>query len=157
MKLSARLTLLKKRKLAQAPQARPGQPTARRPGPCGWAWLVLGLAVAATSTLAVFELVIWNKVPPALVGTWEVDEGPQYGGTFVFSRTGDLVVHLKDKQTDYTIRSRAVVQGKTLRTTTQDGQSHRQETHVSTILELTADSLVLEFENGDVLRLVRRK
>jgi uncharacterized protein (TIGR03066 family) len=119
------------------------------------AWLGLGLVVAGAGTLAVLEFLIWNKVPPALVGTWEVEEGPQYGGTFTFARNGNLVIHLKNQRSDYTIRARAVVEGKTLLTTTYNPQTREEETHTITILELTAHSLVLELDNGEVLKFVR--
>jgi hypothetical protein len=60
----------------------------------------------------------------------------------------------KTKRANFTLKSRAVVDGKTLLTTAYNPQTFREETHASTILELTAGTLVLELENGDVLRLV---
>src|SRR5262249_13444916 len=88
MKLSARLTALKKQKQSKPRQAGSGQRPGGRFSRWGLAWLALGLMAAGAGTLAALELFVWNKVPPALVGTWEVEEGPQYGGTFAFSRTG---------------------------------------------------------------------
>jgi uncharacterized protein (TIGR03066 family) len=117
--------------------------------------LALGLMVAGAATLAVFEFFIWNKVPPALVGTWKVQEGSKGGGTFEFSRNGTLLVHLKDPKNDFNLKARAVVQGKTLQTTTYNPQTLQEQTHTSTIVELTARSLILEFENGEVLKMVR--
>jgi uncharacterized protein (TIGR03066 family) len=129
------------------------QPTRRR-----W-WLLLGLClvVAGGATWAVFEFFIWNKVPPELVGRWEVEGGPLAGGTFDFSRDGTLEVRHRQQGTQTHLNGRAAVDGKTLLTTTKNPVTKREETHRSTIRELTPDSLVLELEQGEVLRLVRRK
>jgi hypothetical protein len=49
------------------------------------------------------------------------------------------------------------VEDRTLWTTTQNPSTRQESTRKSTIRELTAKSLILEFENGDVLRLVRKR
>jgi hypothetical protein len=157
MKLSAKLAALKKQQQTKAAESRAG----RRPRGkiFAWSWClpVLVLLVAAGGTLGVLEFFIWNKVPPALVGTWDVEPGQQFGGSFTFSRTGNLVVHLKDKTGSFDLQSRAVVDGRNLQTTNYNPQTRREESHTGTILELTAESLILELENGDVVRMVRRK
>ena len=80
MKLSSRLAKLKHHKVATA-SARPGQQAAPWITPAAWLLVGLCLVLAGLGTLAVFEFFVWNKVPPELVGFWEVAEGPQKGGT----------------------------------------------------------------------------
>src|SRR5262245_55932537 len=54
--------------------------------------LLLLLALgAAGATWAVFEFVVWAKVPSELVGKWVVMEGPDEGGTIDFYRNGTMV------------------------------------------------------------------
>jgi len=55
------------------------------------------------------------------------------------------------------INARVAVDGNKLATTTKNPSTLRDETRTSIIQELTEDSLVLELERGDVLRMVRRK
>src|SRR5262245_46364151 len=153
MSLSSRLAALKKRKSVQA---KAGDPKTGKFGLARWRWILLGLLVAGAGTLAVFEFFIWNKVPPALVGTWEVQGGPMSGGTFRFSRNG--AVEIVHRGADIGIRGRAAVDGKVLLLTTRDPKDIRlEQTRPSTIRELTPDSLVLELEKGQVLKMVRRQ
>jgi uncharacterized protein (TIGR03066 family) len=152
MKLATKLAKLQQRKHRQD---KPGRPQGRTFGLRGWAWVALCLTVAGAGTFAVFEFFIWNKVPPALVGKWQVEEGPEYGGTFEFSRHGTLEVRLKSQGQEFNLKSRVTVKGKTLRTTPQNSFARQEETRQWTILELTADSLILEMENGQVLKMVR--
>jgi hypothetical protein len=79
------------------------------------------------------------------------------GGTFTFTRDGILAIHAEDKGKDYTVHARVAVEGKTLRMTTRDPVSRQEQTRTSTVQELTATSLVLELENGQVLRMARGK
>src|SRR5258708_7271342 len=61
-----------------------------------WRWAVLGLCLFLTAggTWAVMELVVWNKLPPQLVGKWAVQGGEQDGATFDFFRNGTMVGRL---------------------------------------------------------------
>jgi uncharacterized protein (TIGR03066 family) len=152
MKLSAKLAALKKRK-----QTKPAvRPTGAKFTSRFWACLVLALVATGAGTLGVFEFFIWNKVPPALVGKWQVEDGALGGGTFEFFRNGNLVILHKNQNQDASqIKGRAFVEGKTLHTTMRNPVARRDQTQTITIIELTANSLILEFENGDVLRMVR--
>lgn len=153
MKLSAKIAALKKRKQAK--------PVVRRPKagvftPWFWAWLALALAVAGAGTLAVYEFFIWNKVPPALVGKWQVEEGAQVGGTFEFYRNGNLIIQLKNQKQDYPpIKGLCGGGCKTLLTTMPNPLTLGEQSQTIAIRQLTAKSLILEFENGDVLKMVR--
>src|SRR5438045_3569065 len=63
-----------------------------------WILLALCLALAGVGTLAIFEFLVWNKVPPELVGFWEVDEGPQKGASFEFFGKGAMEIHMKNNK-----------------------------------------------------------
>jgi uncharacterized protein (TIGR03066 family) len=152
VKLSAKIAALKKR--------RPPKPAVRPKGgtiaPLFWAWSAVALVVVGAGTLAAFEFFVWNKVPPALVGKWKVEDGALGGGTFEFSRNGDLVIQRKNQNQEAShIKGRALVEGKNLHTTLHNPLARRDQTQTITIIELTANSLMLEFENGDVLRMAR--
>jgi hypothetical protein len=59
-------------------------------------------------------------VPPELVGIWEVTEGPMVGGTFDFSRTGNLETRVKDKGKHLTLKASVTVEDKQLFTTSRN-------------------------------------
>jgi hypothetical protein len=122
-----------------------------------WTLIALCFLLVGGATWAVLELVVWTKVPRALVGQWEVTEGPMAGGTFAFARDGTLAIHADAQGTDYIVTARVAVENKTLSMTTREPRTRQEQTRTSTIQELTATSLVLELENGQVLRMVRRK
>jgi hypothetical protein len=163
MKLSSRLEQLKRQR--QTRQTAPGSA-----GPQGgkgprrrWTRITLclilplGLLLAVVGTWAVLEFVLWNQVPAALVGTWQVTEGPMAGGTFTFSRRGTVAIHAHGEGTNFAVNARVVVAGKVLLTVSQDPQTGQEQTRKSTIQELTASSLVLRLENGEVLRMARKE
>src|SRR5262245_31772479 len=150
MSLSAKLEALKKRRPTQA---RAGDHKTGKRGLPRWAWIVFGLLLAGAGTLAVVEFFIWNKVPPALVGTWQVQEGSLSGGTFDFSRDGAL--RMRHKNAD--VKWRVSVNGKTLLMTTRSAHTGAESTQRGTIQELTPNALVLELEKGEVLKMVRRQ
>ena len=153
MKLSDKLQILKHKKA-------PGEtgPTPERTG-IGIAtstWILLGLflILGGVGTLFVFEFFIWTKVPPALVGLWEIDEGPPKGSTFDFSRSGEMeFIPNVGKQKPH--RARVVVRDKTLVIMEKDPRTGGKIKTEYTIRELTADTLILEPEKGDALKMVR--
>ena len=161
MKATSKHAKKKKHKQHQQGQPPLPSPAQKQPGKLGmprWVWVTLCcLILLGGGTWAAFEFFVWNKVPPELVGKWEVEGGPMAGGTFEFSRDGTLEMRHRNQGTTITMNGRVAVRGKTLSTTTRNLQTKREETHRSTIQELTPDSLVLELEKGAVLRLVRRK
>jgi len=150
MSLSSRLAALKKRKPSPA---KPSNQKAGKFGLPSWAWSVLGLLLVGGGTLAVFEFFIWNKVPAALVGTWDVKAGSLSGGTFEFSRDGTL--RMKHQRAD--AKWRVAVEGKTILMTTQSAHTGAEATQRGIIHELTPTSLVLELDKGEVLKMVRRQ
>jgi hypothetical protein len=120
-------------------------------------WLLLGLflGLAGVGALAILEFTIWNEVPPALVGLWEIQEGPQQDSTFEFFRNGTLEVHLQEKKKDVPYKTQVHMRGRTLVEIKKDPFTREQKTSESLIRELTADTLILETEKGDVLKMVR--
>lgn len=153
MKLSAKIEELKRRQAAKS-----GADGGGGVAISSATWVLLGLLVifAALATWAVFEFFVWSKVPPALVGLWEVEApAPQKGGTFEFFRSGSMEAVLKLKKKDVIQKARISVRDKTLWMIPRDSEGGEEATSKFIIRELTADSLILEPEKGSVLRLVR--
>ena len=153
MKLASQLARLKvERARAAAPKPAPHKKNnaVRR----NWVALGLCLLFAVGGTWAVLEIFIWHKLPPALVGAWEVQGGPMQGGSFEFLSNGTLTIR-SNQGPD--MKAHVAVDGKTLLTTTQNPITSRDETRRSAIQELTATSLVLQLERGDVLKMTRKK
>jgi hypothetical protein len=153
-------------KLAKRPQS---QPKARMPGAVNvskrpflprWALILLCLLVggggAWGAVWLVTEFVLPSRLPPELLGKWEVRGGPLSGGTFDFYRNGSMIAHLNDKNGNLAIiKAQAVVEDKRLLTTTRQPSTGQVKTSVSHIRELTPTSLVMESEEGEVTRLRR--
>jgi len=99
------------------------------------------------------EFVVWNRVPAAMVGTWDVQSGSLSGGTFEFSRDGTLRTRHRNADASWQV----AVDGKTLLMTLHNAQSGPGMTQRGTIQELTPDSLVIELNRGEVLKMVRRR
>jgi uncharacterized protein (TIGR03066 family) len=157
MKLSTRLAQLKRQKQVRQPAATPASPQRGKVRVKRWALVSLGLLLAGGGAWAALEAFVWNKLPTALVGTWTVQGGPMAGGTFTFARDGTLAIYAEEQGKDYIVTGRVTVDGQTMLTTTQEPRTRREQTRMSTIRELTATSLVLELENGQVLRMVRKE
>ncbi|MBI3407237.1 MAG: hypothetical protein HY040_02635 [Planctomycetes bacterium] len=155
MKLSSRLERLKQDKQSKQAGHKSGLHERGMLSPATWLLLTLCLVLAGVGTLAVYEFFIWNKVPPELVGFWEVEEGPQKGASFEFFRKGEMEIHMKNKKKDISHKTRVVVKDKTILSTSKNPQTRVEKTSPIMIRELTADSLILEFEGGEVLNLVR--
>jgi hypothetical protein len=154
MKLSSRLAKLKLSKTRPTeskahPTEKVGKLTAGR-----WILGALCLLLVGSGIWVVLANFVWHKVPPELVGAWEVVDGPMKGGTFRFLPDGML--EIRSGQGEF-IHARVVVDGSNLSTITTNPSTKREETRVSVIHELTDSSLVLQLEKGDVLRMVRRE
>jgi hypothetical protein len=115
----------------------------------------LFLVLAAVSALAVRDFLVWNKLPQEMIGLWEVGEGSMKGGTFEFMPNGTMEVQVYNKKKHITHKTRVVVRDKTLFITARDPLALQAVTSESIIRELTADTLILELEKGEVLKMVR--
>jgi hypothetical protein len=130
---------------------------AEKSTPRRWAVPVLCLILAAAGTVAVCELVVWNRLPAELVGMWVVEGGSQDGATFEFSRSGALEAHLDNKGMERIMKATVAVKDRTLYVTTQNPHTLQNETRSCLLRELTARTLVLEFEKGEVFHMARAK
>ena len=155
MNLTSRLQKLKKHKPAQGTKADLGVRADGWLSTSTWVLLGLGLALAGVGTLAALEFTFWNRVPPALVGLWEIQEGPQKDSTFEFFRNGTMEVHLQNKKKEVTHKTQVTVRDRTLVMTTKNPLTREETKNESLIRELTAETLILELEKGDVLKMVR--
>jgi uncharacterized protein (TIGR03066 family) len=116
--------------------------------------LVIILLFAGASGWAVWKYFVLQEPAPSLVGTWEVTNGPMQGASYEFRADGALTI--RSNQGPDT-QAQTAVEGKTLVTTSKHPVTLQDETRKNTIQELTATSLVLEQENGDVVKMVRKK
>jgi hypothetical protein len=154
MKLSARLAKLRQRKHASASgKANEVPSSALAASTC--VLIALALLLACVGTLSALEFFVWNKIPPELVGVWEFSDGPQKHGTFEFSRNGTMELRTYNKKKPLTTKAAASVRDKTLFITEKATLGREQTTTEAIIRELTADTLILELEKGEVLKMVR--
>jgi hypothetical protein len=157
MKLASKLAALKQRKQQQQTERRAGHDQGGKPGRWRWTVLALGLFVVGGGTFVVLKFFIWNQLPAELVGKWVVQQGPLAGGTFEFFPNGTLETRIKSEGEQFALKARVTVEDKILRTTTQDPQTRREQTRKSIIRELSANALVLELEDGQMLQMVRAR
>jgi len=153
MKLSDKLQILKHKK---APDGTGPAPERARNPIATSTWVLVGLILilGGVGTLFVFEFFIWTKVPPELVGLWEIDEGPPKGSTFEFTRKGGMEF-IPNAGKSKPRKARVVVRDKTLVMIEKDPRTGGALRTKYTIRELTADTLILELEKGDFLKMVR--
>jgi uncharacterized protein (TIGR03066 family) len=134
---------------AAAPEPAAAQTAAEPPARGRSLWLVLLLCLAGSTavTFVVFKLALTPAVPPELVGSWEVAAGPLRGWSLDFRNDGTAVATRYERGkkivTDYSAR----VEGNTLSLTTRDEKTGKDDTVTQTIVELTADELVIRDED----------
>jgi uncharacterized protein (TIGR03066 family) len=129
----------------------PGRKVARRK----WLLLVLVGALVGIGTWALFEFVLWSRVPPELVGKWVVMEGPDEGGTVDFYRGGSMVAKVNHGGMQGIIEATVRVEGNKIYVTTRHRETGERGTRVQTIKSLDQNHLVLEDERGMSVRLER--
>ncbi len=119
--------------------------------------LLLGLAalLAATSVWAFFEFVVWSQIPSELVGKWVVLEGPQEGATFDFFRGGTMKGKVNIEGREGIVNGHVRLDGKNLLWTTKHSQTGAEDTRSKFIRTLTAKNLVLEDQQGGLLKMER--
>ena len=155
MKLSDKLQILKHKKTSDGTGPEPQR--AENPiATSTWVLVGLILILGGVGTLFVFEFFIWTRVPPALVGVWEISEGPGKGTTFDFDRNGDIEF-IPNFRNGKSRKARVAVRDKTLVMIEPHPRTGKELKIEYTIRELTADTLILELKNGDVLRMVRQR
>jgi len=117
--------------------------------------LALCVLLAFGATWGFCELVLWNKVPPELVGKWEVTEGPQVGATFDFYRGGTMVGRVNAGGNEAIVNASIRVEDKKIYSTTRNPQTGQDDTMVLTIRALTPKALVVVDEQGQLLKMER--
>jgi hypothetical protein len=117
--------------------------------------LLGGLLLAAGGTWAVLEFIVWNKLPRALVGTWAVVEGEMEGAVYEFRRDGSMTARGNVGPQPSILSGRAEVEDRILYVTTQDPLSGEDVQLTHTIHELSARQLVLETEEGALIKMKR--
>jgi hypothetical protein len=117
--------------------------------------LALCLVLTCVGTWALFEYVIWSKIPSEFVGKWVVAEGPQMGDTFDFYRNGTMIgrVHI-DNEPAY-VNATVRIEGDKLYSTTRNPNTRQNETHFQVIRTLTEKDMVLVDEIGRITKLER--
>jgi hypothetical protein len=120
-------------------------------------WSLLGfcLLFATGSTWGVMEFVVGNKLPGELVGKWVVQEGDQEGATFDFFRNGTMVGRVNVQGKLAYVNAAIRVEEKKMYSTTQNPNTGKQDTRVQSIRTLSATQMVLEDEQGRLLKLER--
>ena len=81
----------------------------------------------------------------------------QDGSTFDFSRSGTLEAHINAQGYDHPLNATIAVEDKQMRITTRNPHNNQDETRTCLIRELTADSLIVEFEKNETFKMVRVK
>jgi hypothetical protein len=119
--------------------------------------LVASALGLCTATWAFFEFVVWNRLPPELVGKWVVVEGPQEGATFDFFRNGTMTGRINLGGNEGIINARVRVEGKNIYSTTRHPETGQEDTVVQIIRRLTATELVVEDERGKLLKMERAR
>ncbi len=140
------------------------QPSQQRPGlqrsPACRPWsrrLLLGvtLVVVAAGVWALFEFVIWNRLPANLVGKWVVVGGLQDGATFDFHRNGTMVGRVNLGGKEGIINASVRVEGVKIYATTKHPRTGQDDTRIQIIRTLTPTELVVEDEQGKRLAMER--
>jgi uncharacterized protein (TIGR03066 family) len=142
----------------KAKQPHGEQPKAVAPaGNAGRRWLLMVLAAAAVAlvSFAVFQFLLPGKVPPELVGEWRVVGGRLDGMTLAFQRNGTMTGRAYVNGKENEITGEAVVTGTTLRTTTTNPYTGKEETGTQTIIALTETEFVTEDAQGTRITMKR--
>jgi uncharacterized protein (TIGR03066 family) len=117
--------------------------------------LVVVMLLAAGSAWAFFEFVIWNELPSEVVGKWEIADGPHTGDTFEFYRNGSMVGTIYPNGKEGKINARVKLDGKKLFFTSNSQETGQVTTQVQAIRTLTSRQMVMEDEQGQVLKMER--
>jgi uncharacterized protein (TIGR03066 family) len=122
-----------------------------------WIAIVLVVAVVAGASFAAFEFLLPDRIPPELVGKWRVVDGPPNlnGMTMEFKRNGDMIGRATVNGKDFAMEGTAVLDDKTLHTTTTNLYTGRSETGMQTIVTLTENELVTRDQKGTRLTMTR--
>ena len=117
--------------------------------------MILCLLLTAGTTWAVFEFIVWNRLPSELVGKWVVEGGEQNEDTYDFYRDGTMVGHVSNPLGNLgIIKAHVRVEGDKLIIITQSSRG-QTAVHTKRIRTLTRTELVLEDGNSQITKMVR--
>lgn len=155
--MKSKTTPRTKRSEKKSPARTPPPPT-----PASSPWprrlLLILLAVLATGgAWAVAEFVMEPTIPRELVGKWVVVEGPQEGATFDFFRDGTMVGKVNLGGKEGIIKATVRVEGNKILSTTKNPQTGKDDTRTQVIRTLNDKELVVEDEQGKLLKMERAK
>src|SRR5262245_14246787 len=133
---------------AAQPGAGPDSPSEPTRGK-GRLWLVLLICLAGSTaaSFVVFKYGIDPGIPRELLGTWQVTDGALRGATLEIRGDGTAIAIMHKQGKKAVTNSSARVEGKTLFLTTREDPPGKDDTVTQTIVELTADELVLRDED----------
>ena len=114
--------------------------------------LALLALLIASSVVAFFEFVV-PQVPSELIGKWVVVEGPQEGATFDFFRNGTMQGRVNMGGKEGIVDARIRVHGKNLVSATKHPLTGAEDVRTQIIRTLTAKELVLEDQQGKLLKM----
>ena len=117
--------------------------------------LIAVALLAAGGVWGFFELVVWNKVPAALVGKWVVTRGPDDGAMIDIYRNGTMITTVNKGADEATLTATIRVEDKKIFVTTRHLQTGQTGTRVQTIAALDDTRLVLQDERGATINLER--
>lgn len=112
-------------------------------------------ALAAVGVWALFEFVVWNRVPAALVDKWVVMGGPDNGALIDISRNGTMVTTVNKGADEASMTATIRINGDKMTITSQHLQTGALGTRVQTFKLLDPTRLVLQDERGVSIRLER--
>src|SRR5262245_46066817 len=121
-----------------------------------WLILLLCLAGSTAASYVVFKYLI-VQIPQELVGAWEVKAGQLRGWTLEFHRDGTAVAIRFERGQKIVTDYSAKVEGKTMWLTSTDEKTGKEDTVKQTIVELTADELVIRDEDQRTYHMKRVK
>jgi uncharacterized protein (TIGR03066 family) len=129
----------------------PSDPRKRR------VWLValICLVGATVASFFVFKYLLLPGIPPELVGTWQVTDGPLRGATLEFRRNGTAVAVMYKEGKKETTNQSVRVEGTTMVLTGQDDPSGKNDIVTQTIVRLTDDELVIRDADRNTYRMKR--
>jgi uncharacterized protein (TIGR03066 family) len=109
--------------------------------------LLICLVGSSAASFVVFKYVIDPGIPRELIGTWQVTDGALRGATLEFREDGTAIAIMHKQGKKAVTNSSARVEGKQLFLTTRDDATGKDETVTQTIVELTAEALVIRDED----------
>jgi uncharacterized protein (TIGR03066 family) len=124
-----------------------------------WPFLLVCLLASTVVSFVIFKFVapsvVAPSIPSELVGTWQVVDGDLKGATLEFTWHGTAIATSHKPAGKEVTNSSVKVEGKRMLLTTEDPRTHKSETVVQTIVNLTDNELVIRDEDKITYRMIR--